>query len=78
MISSLAASINFILSGNMLLYYAGTFGALTIVSAYVGIISVNAYIRRSGKQSMIALILVLCLVIALVSMPLNYVDFGKH
>jgi len=45
---------------------------LTIVSAYSGIHFVNKIIEKSGKQSIIAVILTFVLIFALGSLPIDY------
>ena len=55
----------------MLVNYAILFGIMTVVSAYVGITSINNYVKKTGKQSTITILLTLVLVFALVSLPLN-------
>lgn len=54
-------------------YYAALFGAMTFISAYVGIKSVNIYLKKTGKQSRILICLIICLTLALVSLPINYI-----
>ena len=55
----------------MLWPFAIMFGVITIVAAYIGIQSINWYIKKSGKSSIIAFMLVLVLVLALVSLPIK-------
>jgi len=43
-----------------------------LIAAYVGIKAVNSYVEKSGKQSIIAILLVIVLVFALLSLPLNF------
>ena len=43
-----------------------------MIAAYVGIKAVNSYVEKSGKQSIIAILLVIVLVFALLSLPLNF------
>ena len=54
-------------------YYAALFGGMTFISAYIGIKSVNLYLARTGKQSRILICLIICLTLALVSLPINYI-----
>ena len=73
MIASIATAIQFILKGELLIGHAILFGLITIFSAYSGLKALNIYITRSGgKQSIIAIILTLVLIIALISLPLKY------
>jgi len=72
LVTSLTVALQFFYLGDMNLYFATLFGATTIVSAYVGIKGVQTYINRTGKQSLITIILATCLILALVSLPINY------
>ena len=72
MVASISVAIQFLLLGDMEVWYALLFGALTLISAYIGITSINGYVQRSGKQSVIAIVLTLVLVFALVSLPIDY------
>lgn len=71
MVASLSVALQFLFLGDMLVNYAILFGIMTVVSAYVGITSINNYVKKTGKQSTIAILLTLVLVFALVSLPLN-------
>jgi uncharacterized membrane protein YfcA len=73
MIASISVAIQFLWLGDMLVNYAILFGFLTIISAYIGITSINNYVKKSGKQSTITVILTFVLVVALVSLPINYI-----
>ena len=55
----------------MIYSYAIIFGVITIIAAYIGITAINMYVKKSGRQSIIAFMLVLVLVLALVSLPIN-------
>ena len=59
--------------GDMLVNYAMLFGVMTVISAYIGITSINNYIKKTGKQSTIAILLTSVLVVALISLPLNFI-----
>jgi len=59
--------------GDMLVNYAILFGVMTVISAYIGITSINNYIKKTGKQSTIAILLTSVLVVALISLPLNFI-----
>lgn len=72
LIASISVAIQFAYQGQMLLPYAGLFGAITVVCAFIGIKGVTAYVKKSGKQSVITIILAFCLIIALLSLPLKY------
>jgi len=52
--------------------YSLIFGAITIVAAYIGIQGVNKFVAKSGRQSIIPIILTSILIFALISLPLNY------
>ena len=71
MVASLSVALQFLFLGDMLVNYAILFGIMTVVSAYVGITSINNYVKKTGKQSTITILLTLVLVVALVSLPLN-------
>lgn len=73
MIASLVTVLQFMLLGDLLWNYAILFGTMTIVAAYCGLKSLNVYIARSGKQSVIAIVLAICLGFALLSLPLKYI-----
>jgi len=51
--------------------HAILFGIITFIAAFIGIYGVNIYIERSGRQSVIAIMLVIVLALAFVSLPLN-------
>jgi uncharacterized membrane protein YfcA len=71
MVASISVALQFTMLGQLLLPFALLFGAITLVSVYVGIVGVNAYIKKSGKQSVILILLSVVLTMALVSLPLN-------
>jgi uncharacterized membrane protein YfcA len=73
MIASISVAIQFIYIGAMNFQYACLFGVMTLFAAYTGITAVNMYIKRSGKQSVIAILLVIVLTLALVSLPIDYI-----
>lgn len=73
MIASLSVAIQFIYIGAMNFQYAILFGFLTLIAAYTGITAVNIYVKRSGKQSVIAILLVIVLTLALISLPIDYI-----
>lgn len=52
--------------------YAAMFGFITLLSAYCGLKAINWYTAKSGKESVIAFILIAVLTLALVGLPLNY------
>jgi len=52
--------------------YALTFGAITVCSAFVGLKGIGEYVKRTGRQSIILVILTMVLTMALLSLPLKY------
>lgn len=74
MIASISVAIQFAWIGDMIYSFALIFGLITFVSAYIGITAINIYVKKNGgKQSIIAFMLVLVLVLALVSLPINQI-----
>ena len=61
------------MNGDMIWPWALTFGVVALISAYIGIQGVKKAIERSGKQSIIAVILTIVLIIALLSLPVKAV-----
>merc|ERR1711935_484083 len=51
LISAISVIIQFILAGTLNWEYALLSGGITLVSAYIGITQVNAYVQRTKKQS---------------------------
>jgi uncharacterized membrane protein YfcA len=49
MISAISVTLQFIYLGKLLWYHAALFAVVTLVSAYVGIVGVNLYIKKSGR-----------------------------
>lgn len=43
-----------------------------MIAAFCGLKAINIYIKKSGKQSVITIILTGVLLMALISLPLNY------
>ena len=77
MIASISVASQYIFMEQLNIYFSGLFGLITIFAAYVGIISVNIYIEKSGKQSIIAIILVVVFVLSLVSLPFKFLILNK-
>ena len=73
MIASISVAVQFAFIGQMNPYYAALFGGMTFISAYAGIKSVNIYLKKTGKQSRILICLIICLTLALISLPINYI-----
>jgi len=71
MIASIVVALQFWLLGQLNLAFAILLGAVTLISAYAGITGVNAYVKRTGKQSTILVILTIVLTVALFMMPLD-------
>lgn len=76
MIASIATAIQFVYIGNLLIEYAILTGLISLVAAFIGIKAINI-VTKSGKQSVITLILVIVLTLALLSLPLNYLIKGE-
>lgn len=72
MVASLSVTIQFLMRGQLNKHYSLVFGITSFISAFVGLFFVNKYIKKTGKQSLIAIILTLVLVVALLLLPLNY------
>lgn len=72
MIASISVAAQFAGINALNPWYSLLFGVITIICAYVGIQSVNIYIAKTGKQSRILICLIICLTLALVSLPINY------
>ena len=75
MISAISVTLQFIFLGKLLWFHAALFAVVTFIAAYVGIKGVNIYIKKSGRQSVIAILLVIVLTLSLFSLPLNFVKF---
>lgn len=73
MVASIVTAFQFIYIGDLLWYYSFFFGTMTVFAAFLGLQALNQYIKKSGKQSVIAFVLTFCLAFALISLPLNYV-----
>ena len=76
MIASVAVVIQFYVLNMLNIPYSIIFGAITIVAAYLGINAVNKFVAKSGRQSIIPILLTSILVFAVLSLPLNYVLKG--
>lgn len=48
-------------------------GVVALISAFTGIKAINIYVKKSGRESVIAFILVGVLIAALISLPLNFI-----
>ena len=72
MIASFSVVIQFLMANQLYMGFALTFGFMSMIAAYVGINAVNKYIQRTGKQSLITILLTIVLVFAVISLPLNY------
>ena len=72
MIAALAVTLQLIYLGELHFGYAIVFGVTTVLAAMTGIKSINIYTARSGKQSVILIILALCLTMALLMLPLKF------
>lgn len=72
MIACFATAIQFVYIGDMMYWYAAFFGCITLISAFTGLKAINWYTEKSGKESVIAIILVGVLTLAILGLPLNY------
>lgn len=77
MIASLSVVIQFFMNSLLSPDYALIFGSLSFVSALTGLVVVNKIIQKSGKQSIIAILLTVVLVVALILLPVNYLLKSK-
>ena len=75
MVASIATALQFVLKGEVLFWHAVYFGLITIASALCGLKAINIYVARSGRQSIIAIVLTAVLALALVSLPVKYLIF---
>lgn len=73
LVASIVTALQFVYVGELLWGYAAFFGAITVMSAYLGLKTLNMYLAKSGRQSVIAIVLTFCLAFALISLPLNYI-----
>ena len=71
MISSLAVMLQFAVLDEISWGYASIFGFTSLLSAYTGLTTVKWYIKQSGRESIIALLLIIVLVFALLSLPIK-------
>jgi len=52
--------------------WAVTFGIIALLSAYIGIVGIQSYIKKSGgKQSIVAFVMMGVLIFAIVILPLK-------
>ena len=72
MVASFSVVIQFLMAKLLDWEYALIFGVVSFASALVGIVVVNRLVQKSGKQSIIAIILAGVLVLALILLPINY------
>ena len=72
MIASMSVVLQFIYLDELYWHYAILFGVMTLLAAYAGIKSIKYYVEKTGKQSVITIILVVVLASALLSLPLKY------
>ena len=73
MVASISVVSQFVYSGELNPHYAILFGILALVCSYSGIKAVNYYLKKTGgKQSIIAVILTIILILALISLPLHF------
>lgn len=73
MVASVSVALQFAMKGAMEWDWALIFGFIALISAYIGIQGVKKAIEKSGKQSIITIILTVVLVIALLSLPMKVI-----
>lgn len=73
LIASISVSSQYAYLGLLNPYYSALFGISTVFCALTGIKAVNYYVKKSGKQSVIMILLVIVLVMAVISLPINYI-----
>lgn len=73
MIASLSVVIQFVMSGQLSKDYALIMGVLAFISGFIGLTAVNNILKKTGKQSPIAIMLTCVLIIALALLPLNFI-----
>ena len=78
MVSAVSVALQFALMNDMLWPFAGIFGVATIFAAFLGIRAVQWYIQSSGKESIIALLLIIVLCVALISIPIKHFLLPSH
>ena len=78
MFSSLSSSILYTFAGNLNIGYAFFLGAYVVVGAAIGIKLINDLIKKTGKASYIAFVLVIVIIISAIVMPvygvINLID----
>lgn len=72
MVASIAVVVQFVYLGQLNQGYALMCGIIGILAAFTGILSINVYVKKSGKQSVIAILLVVVLVMAVCMLPLKF------
>lgn len=72
MIASIAVVVQFIYLDQLYWGYSAEFGVITVFAAFTGIQAINSYVKKSGKQSVITLLLVIVLTLAILSLPLKF------
>jgi hypothetical protein len=76
MIAALAVTCQLIALGELHFGYAIVFGITTVLAAGTGIKAINIYTAKSGKQSVILILLAFGLISALVLLPLKFLIIG--
>ena len=57
--------------GELNMPYSLLFGAVTVVAVFLGIKGVDMYIKKGKGESVIAILLIICLTLALISVPIK-------
>lgn len=71
MVASISVTIQFAAKGALNWHWAFCFGFIALIGAFIGIQGVKSIIEKSGKQSIITIILTFVLILALVSLPIK-------
>ena len=72
MVASISTVLQFIVMNELLVGYALLYGSITTLAALTGIKAINVYLAKSGRQSIITIIMTLVLCIAFGTLPLKY------
>jgi len=73
MIATISVTTQFIYLGEIQWYYSIYFGLITIIAAFSGIRAINWYTKKSGKNSIILILLCFLIVMALIMLPLKFI-----
>lgn len=76
MISSFATVVQYIIRGQLMFAYAGWFALVSSLAAFSGLKAINFYLKKSGRQSVITIILAVLLASSIATLPLNFILKG--